>query len=555
MWRTRLVLTVVCLALSSPVAAQFSVQRFVPSPHARDYLTTPSSEVNSHLMPSVQLFLNYATKPLVFATSKGDQAVVERFFGLDALFSISFFDRLELGAGLPFYPFIDGSADKSVLGTTSLRSLSFGDLRFSGKVAIVPHQRKGFGLAAEVGLTFPTSRDGAYLGESTVSFVPRLVAELAYDDYRVALTAGYRLRKNQELGFLPVNDEVLLGLAGAVPLVVPGLTLIGELQAASEAAYLFRYENTSYLEGDLAVRYHAPFGLQASLGGGSGFLRGMGCPQARVFATIGWVPYERPPQDRDHDGLIDESDLCPDQPEDPDLYKDGDGCPDPDNDNDGLLDAADHCPNRAEDLDHFADGDGCPDDDNDADGVPDERDGCRDLAEDADGYEDADGCPDLDNDGDTIVDTLDKCPSDLETFNDYLDDDGCPDSPPAVYLTGDRIMITQKVFFQKGTATILAKSKPVLDDVAKILVEHPEILKLSVEGHTSSEGNAATNKKLSQWRAATIVNYLVKQKVDRKRLQSAGWGSEKQLTALPEKNDAERETNRRVEFLILETAK
>lgn len=148
-----------------------------------------------------------------------------------------------------------------------------------------------------------------------------------------------------------------------------------------------------------------------------------------------------------------------------------------------------------------------------------------------------------------------KCPTELETINDFLDDDGCPDTVPTVYLTGDRIVITQKVFFQKGTATIVEKSKAVLDGVAAILLAHPEIAKVSVEGHTNSEGNAKTNKQLSQWRASTIVNYLVKKKVDRKRLTAVGWGSEKPLTALPEKNNDERETNRRVDFLIVEAAK
>jgi outer membrane protein OmpA-like peptidoglycan-associated protein len=305
-----------------------------------------------------------------------------------------------------------------------------------------------------------------------------------------------------------------------MPLFVPGLTLLGELQASSEAYYYFKYENTSYLEGDLGVRYQAPFGLAATLGGGGGFLRGMGCPQARVFAMIGYVPSERIVGDRDHDGLLDDVDSCPNEPEDVDFFEDKNGCPDPDNDGDGIPDTADRCPNGPEDRDNFAD---------------------------------SDGCPDEDNDGDTIPDTADKCPAELETVNGYLDEDGCPDTPPTVFVTGDRIVIMQKVFFKKGTATILDKSKRVLDDVAKILNEHPEIARVSVEGHTSSEGNAKTNKQLSQWRAATIVNYLVKQKVDRKRLTSAGWGSEKPLTALPEKNDEERETNRRVEFLILET--
>ncbi len=51
--------------------------------------------------------------------------------------------------------------------------------------------------------------------------------------------------------------------------------------------------------------------------------------------------------DRDGDGLADEVDRCPDDPEDLDRFQDEDGCPDPDNDGDGVPDMADMCPNDA----------------------------------------------------------------------------------------------------------------------------------------------------------------------------------------------------------------
>src|SRR5262249_978855 len=73
--------------------------------------------------------------------------------------------------------------------------------------------------------------------------------------------------------------------------------------------------------------------------------------------------------DRDHDGIPDDVDKCPDQPEDFDGYQDTDGCPDLDNDGDGIPDVQDQCPNQAEDLDGFEDSDGCPDLDNDKDGI------------------------------------------------------------------------------------------------------------------------------------------------------------------------------------------
>jgi hypothetical protein len=66
---------------------------------------------------------------------------------------------------------------------------------------------------------------------------------------------------------------------------------------------------------------------------------------------------------------------------------------DRDRDHDGVPDSRDRCPNEAEDLDHYQDQDGCPDLDNDGDGIPDAMDLCPQTPEDPDGYEDQDGCP------------------------------------------------------------------------------------------------------------------------------------------------------------------
>jgi len=139
-------------------------------------------------------------------------------------------------------------------------------------------------------------------------------------------------------------------------------------------------------------------------------------------------------KDRDGDGIYDNNDMCPDDPEDMDGFQDTDGCPDLDNDGDGIPDLKDRCPNKAEDVDGFQDTDGCPDLDNDNDGIPDVKDKCPgddknylDSREDMDGFQDNDGCPDLDNDNDGIPDAVDKCPNQPEDKNGIEDTDGCPD--------------------------------------------------------------------------------------------------------------------------------
>jgi hypothetical protein len=66
-------------------------------------------------------------------------------------------------------------------------------------------------------------------------------------------------------------------------------------------------------------------------------------------------------RDRDGDGIPDDRDQCPDQPEDRDGFQDEDGCPDPDNDHDRIPDVRDKCPNDAEVYNGYEDEDGCPD--------------------------------------------------------------------------------------------------------------------------------------------------------------------------------------------------
>ncbi len=135
------------------------------------------------------------------------------------------------------------------------------------------------------------------------------------------------------------------------------------------------------------------------LGGSAGtaILRGYGAPDLRVVAMLGMalpiLESEGPPPDRgteirekrrnrlkvdrDNDGIPDDVDACPDEPEDHLGADPRDGCPLPkDRDGDGIPDAFDKCPDKAEDFDGIDDGDGCPEDDADHDGIPDAVDHC-----------------------------------------------------------------------------------------------------------------------------------------------------------------------------------
>jgi outer membrane protein OmpA-like peptidoglycan-associated protein len=281
------------------------------------------------------------------------------------------------------------------------------------------------------------------------------------------------------------------------------------------------------------------------------------------------------PQDRDRDGVADKSDACPDEAEDPDGFKDDDGCPDPDNDGDGMADRADKCPDLSEDIDAFEDQDGCPDLDNDQDGIPDKEDrcpnepedfdgeadtdGCPDLvkdsdkdgiaddvdrcplqAEDVDGFQDDDGCPDLDNDLDGIPDANDKCPNAPESFNGLNDEDGCPDEKPI-----EQQFILKGVNFESGSAVLTPDSHRVLDEVVRSLMAYPEV-KVEIQGHTDNVGKASFNLGLSERRAEAVKQYLVNAGIDPSRVTVKGYGEEAPVAGntTPEG----RAQNRRIEF-------
>ena len=102
--------------------------------------------------------------------------------------------------------------------------------------------------------------------------------------------------------------------------------------------------------------------------------------------------------------------------------------------------------------------------------------------------------------------------------------------------------------FVKGKADLSESAKFVLHDLAKVLEKNPE-LRLRLEGHTSAEGDAAFNQKLSEARAQAAVDFLIEHEgIDASRLEAVGKGS----SELKNTEDPMASENRRTEFIVLE---
>lgn len=109
-------------------------------------------------------------------------------------------------------------------------------------------------------------------------------------------------------------------------------------------------------------------------------------------------------------------------------------------------------------------------------------------------------------------------------------------------------MRISNIEFAFGSAALGARGKKILDRVAVILEKYSRY-NVVVEGHTDDVGSVDYNQKLSEQRAVSVRDYLVKQGVGISRLEYEGLGES--MPFYPNTNDENRRRNRRVEFLLL----
>ncbi len=108
--------------------------------------------------------------------------------------------------------------------------------------------------------------------------------------------------------------------------------------------------------------------------------------------------------------------------------------------------------------------------------------------------------------------------------------------------------ILKNIFFATGEWQLENKSKVELDKLIELMGQNKD-LKLEISGHTDDIGKDDANMELSQKRAKSVYDYLVKAGIEARRLTFTGYG-ETQFS-VPNTSDKNRELNRRIEFKVL----
>jgi outer membrane protein OmpA-like peptidoglycan-associated protein len=526
---------------SSLVEAQgLALERFEPAPAGDRMFGVPSPFAAGDSTLHLMLLGDYAHEPLVLKRDRDDEQVgtiVSGQFFLHLNGTFALWKRLAINVDVPV-ALAQGGDDPAAQGTTfaSPSGAEFGDVRLGLRFNLLGAYHGPFQLAVGAYAWLPTGASGSFVSDGELRGMPQLLAGGLVDRIVWSAAIGPEIRSSQKYGTIEQGTRFTAG-AGLGYLVDdakklqvgPEITLSTVLEDADS-------RNTN-AEALLGARYRFLDGFEAGLGAGPGLASGIGTPTARIVAMVAYTPEQVPPPvDSDKDGIFDPDDACPLEkgvanadpkkhgcPPPPDRDKDGivdvlDACPDnpgvatddpkthgcpPDRDKDGIYDADDACPDNPGVATNDPKTHGCAD--TDKDGVFDPMDACPTIPGVATDDPKTNGCPG-DTDGDTIRDDQDACPKEKGMPNQDPTKNGCPG---AVRVTDDEIIILQQVQFDTAKASIKKESDPLLDEVAAVLKEHPELTKVEIQGHTDNRSGRAYNVKLSQDRADAVKKAMI----------------------------------------------
>ncbi|WP_227819766.1 OmpA family protein [Polaribacter reichenbachii] len=112
-------------------------------------------------------------------------------------------------------------------------------------------------------------------------------------------------------------------------------------------------------------------------------------------------------------------------------------------------------------------------------------------------------------------------------------------------------VVLNPILFDFNKANITTHSALELDKLVEVMTNYPKMV-IVVEGHTDNSGSIEYNKKLSDRRAKSIVQYVISKGIDSNRISGIGKGeSDPKIDCGSKCTEVEKQTNRRSEFIIL----
>lgn len=564
------------LTLLSPLLAQEytdlpGVQLFRPTIDGGQTLWVDDTVIAEDQFQTRTL-LHYTQDPLAYRNPKGEEIVlIGDVMQLDVMAGYGL-GKFRIGAAIPVLLTSNGDAG----GGSGL-----GDVRVDGKVALLNHQDNPIGLGLDLRLGLPTaSVEG--LGEGGLSWEGTLLIDHAAGPALLVAAVGARGGPQVTLANLTWDEQLVYRFGG-------GWSLSDAAGLSLELAGQSSLSDPSNVAGNpmdvLAGTWFRPNdgGLVLRGGVGKGLTDGIGSPRLRAMLGVEWAPTPKTrPTTTDA--------ACP--AEDMDGWKDKDGCAEPTEVTFAIVGATSGVTLRV---------------DGQVIGAPyllDLAAGPHTIEASAPGFEataatvqvpegppyrhelklveladvrfevlDPNGQPveanvriegvDAALSGAVVTQklaagtwTVSAVRKGMRSVTQKVTVEAGEDMtvrlqllPPRAALGTGRIELRENIYFTTAKAEILPDSYALLDEVAMILLEHPEIRLLRIEGHTDAQGDSFDNLELSGRRALAVRDYLISKGVSADRLEAIGFGESQPLVA----GDTEEAyaKNRRVELVVV----
>ena len=414
---------------------------------------------------------------------------------------------LELGVQLPMVAWQRGD-DLTGQGVAAPSRTGLSTPAAHVRLGLLAQRREApVDLALELGVGLPVGSAETLSRDRAVRIAPKVMLGRSFGGLRAGVEAGALVRPSVVLGDQDtVQDELGNEVRLGAVLATTGDGLRGELSLRGTLPLTRAPKSLELLAG---LRLPLGESVEAYALGGPGFGDTPGTPTFRLLLGVA---------------------VGGGRAQDASRRDDDDG--------DGVRNGEDTCPTEAGPAERK----GCPVKDTDQDGVVDERDACPAEV----GLEELRGCPAKDTDSDGVADHLDNCPAEKgETTNQ-----GCPaQQKQMVAIQKGKLEIKEQVFFASARTTIQPRSFKMLNQVARVIQQHPEIDKIIIEGHTDDRGDAEVNRRLSLVRAEAVKSYLVSKGVEASRLEAKGYGPDQPIAS--NKTAKGRAINRRVEFITI----
>lgn len=109
-------------------------------------------------------------------------------------------------------------------------------------------------------------------------------------------------------------------------------------------------------------------------------------------------------------------------------------------------------------------------------------------------------------------------------------------------------LVLKNIYYDYDKATLREESIAECDRLIQILEENPTLV-IEISSHTDADGSDAYNEKLSQARAQSVVDYLINQGIESKRMVAKGYGESKPIA--PNDTPENKQLNRRTEFKVI----